>query len=177
LIYCADAPRSNVRNCLAASPREIMSASRLVAGETINMGTRLPRLLTVIAFALSAPGAWAAQKGCSVSALKGQYVFTGRGFMEAADPGVQRVQYGVYVFDGAGKFTGKQSSNRGGKIGREKLQGTYTLDPDCTGSMTTGAILNPGGQTHWDLYVTADRKRGHIIRMDEGSMTVRSFEK
>jgi hypothetical protein len=141
------------------------------------MKAGVPLLLPLIAVALSAPGAWAGPKRCSVSALKGQYVFTGRGFMEAADPGVHRVQYGIYVFDGAGKFTGKQSSNRGGKIGREKLQGTYTLDSDCTGTLTAGAILNPGGQTHWDLYVTEDRKRGHIIRMDEGSITVRSFEK
>jgi hypothetical protein len=80
-----------------------------------------------------------------------------------------------FVFDGAGKLTGKQSSSRGGKIGREKLEGSYTLDADCTGTLTLGGIL--AGQTHWDLYVTEDRKRGHIIRMDEGNMAVRSFER
>ena len=101
----------------------------------------------------------------------------GRGFIEAVDPGVQRVHYGTFVFDGAGKFAGKQSSSRGGKIGREKLQGSYTLEADCTGTMTFGSILTPGSQTHWDLYLTADHKRGHIIRMDEGSMAVRSFER
>jgi hypothetical protein len=118
-----------------------------------------------------------AQAPCSVSSLKGQYVFTGRGFIEAIEPGVQRVHYGVYIFDGAGSFTGKQSSSRGDKIGREKLQGTYTLDADCTGTMTTGAILTPATRVHWGLYVTEDLKRGHIVRMDEGSMAVRSFEK
>jgi hypothetical protein len=122
-------------------------------------------------------GSALAQEQCSVGSLKGQYVFTGRGFIEAIDPNVQRVHYGVYVFDGAGKFTGKQSSSRGGKIGREKLQGTYTLDADCTGTLTTGAILTPASQIHWDLYVSEDHKRGHIVRMDEGSMAVRSFEK
>jgi hypothetical protein len=127
-------------------------------------------------FALFASPAMA-QVPCSVSSLKGQYVFTGRGFIEAIEPGVQRVHYGIYIFDGAGSFTGKQSSSRGGKIGREKLQGTYTLDADCTGTMTTGAILTPATQIHWDLYVTEDLKRGHIVRMDEGSMAVRSFEK
>src|SRR5215204_6839045 len=76
----------------------------------------------------------------------------------------------VFVFDGAGKLTGKQSSSRGGKIGREKLEGSYTLDPDCTGTLTLGGIL--AGQTHWDLYVTEDRKRGHIIRLDQGNMAV-----
>ena len=46
-------------------------------------------------------------------------------------PGIQRMYYSVFVFDGAGKLTGKQSSSRGGKIGREKLEGSYTLDADC----------------------------------------------
>jgi hypothetical protein len=87
------------------------------------------------------------------------------------------MHYGVFVFDGTGKFSGKQSSSRGGKIGREKLQGTYTLDADCTGTMTFEPVVNPGNQIHWDLYLTEDHKRGHIIRMDDGSMAVRSFEK
>ena len=77
----------------------------------------------------------------------------------------------------AGKFTGKQSSSRGGKIGREKLEGAYTLDADCTGTMTFGGIMDPSRNVHWDLYVTEDRKRGHMIRMDEGNMAVRSFER
>ncbi len=121
------------------------------------------------------PGMSAAQEQCTTATLQGQFVFTGRGFIEAAEPGIQRVHYGIFVFDGAGKLTGKQSSSRGGKIGREKLQGTYTLDADCTGTMTFG--FSPGSETHWDLYVAEDHKRGHIIRMDEGSMAVRSFEK
>jgi hypothetical protein len=123
------------------------------------------------------PGPSAAQQPCATSTLQGQFVFTGRGFIEAAEPGIQRVHYGIFVFDGAGKLTGKQSSDRGGKIGHENLQGTYTLDGDCTGTMEFGSAPNHGGQTHWDLYVSEDHKRGQIIRMDEGSMAVRSFEK
>jgi hypothetical protein len=121
-----------------------------------------------------------AQEKCTVGTLKGQYVFTGRGFIEALQPGVQRMHYGVFIFDGVGKFTGKQSSSRGGKIGREKLEGTYTLESDCSGTMsfrTIGSDLNPDIQIHWDVYVTGDGKRGHMIRMDEGNMAVRSFEK
>lgn len=87
------------------------------------------------------------------------------------------MHYGVFRFDGKGNFSGKQSSSRGGKIGREKLQGVYVLDGDCTGTMSFNSILTSGSQVHWDLYVTADGKRGNIIRMDEGNMAVRSFEK
>jgi hypothetical protein len=138
------------------------------------MSIRVAVLLTAVEICAST-SSWA-QEPCSTSTLQGQYVFTGRGFIEAAEPGIQRVHYGIFIFDGAGKFSGKQSSSRGGKIGREKLQGTYTLDADCTGTMTFGSILGYG-QIHWDLYVTEDHKRGHIIRMDEGTMAVRSFEK
>src|SRR5215207_1259166 len=133
--------------------------------------TIIPALL-----AISLTTAWA-QGSCSLASLKGQYVFTGRGFIEAVQPGVQRMHYGMFVFDGSGKFTGKQSSSRGGKIGREKLEGTYTLESDCSGTMSFGSYLNPDGQIHWDVYLTSDGKKGHMIRMDEGNMAVRSFEK
>src|SRR4051812_14201085 len=111
-------------------------------------------LLLTIGLAIFSPNAWA-QASCDAAALKGRYVFTGRGFIEAVQPGIQRMHYGVFVFDGAGKLTGKQSSSRGGKIGREKLEGSYTLDADCTGTITLHGIL--AGQTHWDLYVTENR--------------------
>ena len=136
---------------------------------------------TISALAFSAIGIIAAslpaqtQSSCNLETLKGRYVFTGRGFIEAVQPGIPRVHYGFFEFDGAGKLSGKQSSSRGGKIGRENLQGTYTVDADCTGTITLGGIV--GSATHWDVYLAEDRKRGHMIRMDEGNMAVRSFEK
>jgi hypothetical protein len=132
---------------------------------------------TLVGFLALAPIAAVAQAQCSTQTLKGQYVFTGRGYIEPDDPGVQRVHRGVFVFDGAGNVSGKQSSSRGGKIGREKPQGTYTLDVDCSGTMTFGPVANPGAQIHWDVYVTQDGRMGHMIRTDAGSMAVRTFEK
>jgi hypothetical protein len=73
------------------------------------------------------------EESCSVGVLKGSYIFAGRGFIEAIEPSIQRVHYGVFVFDGAGKLSGKQSSSRGGKIGREKLEG-YCRRPDLCSS-------------------------------------------
>jgi hypothetical protein len=134
-------------------------------------------ITTLSAFAcLLASGAFA-DEACSVTTLKGRYVFVGRGFIEALEPGVQRVHYGAFTFDGSGKVTGKQSSSRGGKLGREKLEGTYALGADCSGTMSFYFVGNPRSETHWDLYVASDGQKGHIIRMDEGNMAVRSFEK
>src|SRR5262245_29629093 len=129
--------------------------------------------LTFLLSASTSVAAWS-QERCSVGVLKGSYIFAGRGFIEAIEPTIQRVHYGVFIFDGAGKLSGKQSSSRGGKIGREKLEGTYTLDADCTGTLTLATVGygKPGFETHWDLYVGEDHKRGHIIRMDEGNMAV-----
>ena len=117
------------------------------------------------------------QERCSVGTLQGRYIFTGRGFIEAIEPTIERVHYGMFIFDGAGKLSGKQSSSRGGRIGREKLEGTYTLDADCTGTLAFATVGygKPGYETHW--YVTEDHKRGHLVRMDDGNMAVRSFEK
>lgn len=130
-------------------------------------------LLSSLGVILSGPAH--SEGGCGLDALKGRFVFTGRGFIEAAQPSIQRMHYGVLDFDGAGKLAGKQSSSRGGKIGREQLKGSYTLDADCTGTITLGGIV--GSETHWDFYLTEDRKRGHMIRMDEGNMAVRTFER
>src|SRR5664279_4456042 len=105
--------------------------------------------MTAAVFALGlAPILASAQQPCSVQTLKGQYILSGRGFIEPGDPGVPRVHRGLLVFDGNGNVTGKQSSSRSGKIGHEKLQGTYTLDADCSGTMTFGSVANTGSQIH-----------------------------
>lgn len=134
-------------------------------------------LFSIMLLTLSVATNAEAEEACNLGSLQGRFVFTGRGFIESVQPGIQRMHYGIFVFDGAGKFVGKQSSSRGGKIGREKLEGIYTLETDCTGTVTFGGIMNSSSNVHWDLYVTEDHKRGHIIRMDEGNMAVRSFEK
>jgi hypothetical protein len=115
---------------------------------------------------LLAPVAHAAQQQCSVEKLQGRYVFTGQG---------TNLHYGAFDFDGTGKFLGKQTSLRH-KIAlqRENLSGTYTLDADCTGTMTLEGQL--GGTAHWDVYVTNDGKKGRMIRTDSGVMGVRTLE-
>jgi hypothetical protein len=137
-----------------------------------------PYVTVLAALALALPsGNTPAEEKCTAATLNGRYVFTGRGFIEALEPGVQRMHYGVFTFDGSGKVTGKQSSSRGGTLGRERFEGTYTLEGDCSGTMSFSFVANPRSETHWDVYVTSDGRKGHMIRMDDGNMAVRSFEK
>jgi len=124
--------------------------------------------LILASFLLISPmtqSAEGAQDACSAGKLQGRYVFTGQG---------SNLHYGAFDFDGAGKFLGKQTSLRHAVAAREALSGTYTLDADCTGTMTLQG--QPGGTAHWDVFVTADGKKGRMIRTDSGSTGVRTFE-
>ncbi len=122
----------------------------------------LASFLLISPMAQSAEGA---QEACSAEKLQGRYVFTGQG---------SNLHYGAFDFDGAGKFLGKQTSLRHAVAQRETLSGTYTLDADCTGTMTLQG--QPGGTAHWDVFVTADGKKGRMIRTDSGATGVRTFE-
>jgi hypothetical protein len=116
-------------------------------------------------FFLISPAAYAAQEQCSIGKLQGQYVSAGQG---------ANLHYGIFNFDGAGKFQGKQTSAREqANAQREDLTGTYTLDADCTGTMT---FEGQNGTEHWDVFVTEDGKKGRMIRTDPGVAAVRSFE-
>lgn len=141
-------------------------------------------IIFVLAGVAVSTQATAAPRRCSAAMLTGRYVFTGHGFIEPIEPAVERVHYGYFEFDGRGKLTGKQSSSRGGRIGREELAGTYTLNADCSGTLTFRHVqrprqetYGPGVETHWDMYVTGDGRMGNLIRMDAGTMAVRSFHR
>jgi hypothetical protein len=117
-------------------------------------------------YLLISPVASATQSACSAGKPQGRYVFTGQGI---------NLHYGAFDFDGAGGFSGKQTSLRNKiTMQREALSGTYTLDADCTGTMTLEGQL--GGTAHWDVFVTSDGKKGRMIRTDAGARGVRTFE-
>jgi hypothetical protein len=119
-----------------------------------------------------------AHADCSPSLLRGQYIFAGRGFIEPLAPNVQRVHSGVYIFDGVSNVSGKETSSRGGYIARaQALKGSYTLNTDCSGTMTMVSLADPRLQTHYDIFVTEDGRKAQMIRTDPGSMALRVLEK
>jgi hypothetical protein len=135
-------------------PRAIVLASSVIAA-SLMFGHFSPR----------SPAAYGAQQECSKAKLQGRYVFSGHG---------ANLHYGEFDFDGAGKVSGKQTSLRDNVAQRETLQGAYTLDADCTGTMILEG--QPGGAAHWDVFVTRDGMKGNMIRTDSIAMGVRTFE-
>src|SRR5207245_1972660 len=91
---------------------------------------------------------------CSV--LTGTYAMTFSGTFVAPGTTVPMPFNGVGIvtFDPAGKWTGVESGNFGFSVLRSApFSGTYTLNPDCTGTST--GKLPDGTTTHSD-FVVAD---------------------
>jgi hypothetical protein len=58
------------------------------------------------------------------------------------------------TFDGDGNVSGFATSSAGGVIVRRApVTATYTLDSDCTGTLTFEAA-----QAHWDIVVTREKR-------------------
>ena len=131
---------------------------------------RTAKLALVAGLVALAPSLVSAQEPrCSV--LKGAYTFTFSG-STAAGPynGV-----GLTTFDGAGKWTGSESANFNGFIIRSQaFSGTYTLNPDCTG--TIFAVFPNGvvgkGQ---DFVVANGGKTINVIGLDDQGQLSTTF--
>jgi hypothetical protein len=95
-------------------------------------------ITTAIALSVLSGVAWAGgidDYGCSNATLKGEYAFGVLTVASATGPGVVG---GIKVFDGRGNLT--QRDYIGNSVPAEfappgQEQGTYIVNPDCTGSM------------------------------------------
>jgi len=93
-------------------------------------------IAAVAALALGiAPAAKADNKGCSNAMLKGTFVHTASGF-ETAPPSVAGplVGVGTDTFDGNGGVVTTAMLSINGNIVPVAAQGTYKVNPDCTGT-------------------------------------------
>ena len=92
----------------------------------------------VIAIALATgPAAKAADKGCTSSTVLGTYSYTATGFITAppefAGP---FAEIGSQTFDGRGGTTATATLSQNGNILQVSVTGAYTVNPDCTGTLT-----------------------------------------
>jgi len=102
-----------------------------------NHGFRfLLKVSLLIAFVCAANPAQAAER-CSVATLRQTYGYRINGFVGESAPFTPFTTLGVQTFDGAGRFTAKNTIAIGSEITRDfTFTGTYTVNPDCTGTMT-----------------------------------------
>src|SRR5262245_51579820 len=84
---------------------------------------------------------------CSTVSLQGSFGFTSTGALLALPPPLAGpfAEIGRQTFDGQGNTEGTATLSTNGNLLRVTVQGTYVVNPDCTGSMTL--FIAPLGST------------------------------
>jgi len=73
---------------------------------------------------------------CSTTTVAGTWGFTLSGTLILPTGAVPGAAIGRAVADNDGNLTGTEARNVGGGYGDETFAGSWTVNPDCTGSMT-----------------------------------------
>jgi len=113
-------------------------------------------------------------RGCSVASLKGTYAFRRIGVNNALGGPIAQIGIDVFNGDGTrGPIRTTRSSN--GDIRDwtdEPPSGTYTVDPDCTGSF----FDDEGTKTH-NLVVLDGGKRYFLLSVQPDTITTQEGER
>lgn len=83
----------------------------------------------------------AGDSGCSLARAAGTYGVSDSGTVIGVGP---RAAVGLLTLDAAGNLRGKVTASLDGDVSRAPLSGTYSVNPDCTGSGTFNE-LDPSG--------------------------------
>jgi hypothetical protein len=96
---------------------------------------------------LALPAVAAAQghPPCSHAGLAGAWGYTETGtVIHPVFGAVSAAAVGIYTFDHAGNFSGTQYSSSNGVVSQDTKLGTYTVDADCTATLTLSVYNEPG---------------------------------
>jgi len=134
----------------------------------ITMKFRISMFLLTLALAASSP-LTAHASGCSNRTMKGAWVQHLQGLIFLPD-GTSLVLTGVTktTYDGLGNLTVLDSSGVNGNVpaGWRTGSGSYTVNPDCTGTET---ISFPGqADIHAQFALAQSRNKLHYVNIDAG---------
>jgi len=115
-------------------------------------------------------------QGCSAATLYGRFGLTFSGYSTiGAVPALIASSIpvaggGLVTFDGNGNLSASETVNLGGKILPVNLPGTYTVNTDCTGSLTTA-------NAHLNLVIVRNGREILAVNTDPGHVVLDNFIK
>ena len=147
------------------------------------MTRTIARTTLVIGFAAAfvlniPPSAQAGEhRGCSNASLQGSFGFTATGTLLALPPPFAGpfAEIGRQTFDGRGETEATLTLSANGNIVKGvTVQGTYVVNPDCTGSMTL--YVSPFGITvNADFVIDDDGAELRAIVLSAGAVESRVY--
>ena len=117
-------------------------------------------------------------RDCSSESLMGSFGFTSTGFLLALPPPSAGPfgEIGLQTFDGLGNTEGSATLSANGNIRRVTFDGSYVVNPDCTGTMTL--FIAPIGATAiLDFVIDADGAEIRAIATGTGTIETRVYQK
>jgi hypothetical protein len=118
--------------------------------------------------------AHSAQQGglttCSLATLKGLYMFAQSGYTTVNGSLAPEGVTGKDIFHGNGSFDSLATISIGGDIiPGDASPGTYTVNSDCTGTVTVH-MTPPVPDVHLDIFVAPDGDKYYTIQTDPGNI-------
>jgi hypothetical protein len=117
-----------------------------------------------------------ATKVCSLETLEGRYSISFSGFgTSGAVPATINAFFpiagvGLITFDGDGNLSDVGSTSRGGLVLPINVPGTYTVNSDCTGSLTTP-------HAHLNFVIVSNGREIRALNVDQGAVILDNFVK
>jgi len=134
------------------------------------------KTVSVLALIVLLVGPAFAESGqqCSNRTNTGKYVTVCDGFLTPA-PGAPLVPaklLGVAIVDRYGNITGDGTVSIGGMIVQQTVQGTETVNPDCSGSITYQTWINgqPGPPLSFTFIISQGGDFANGLSTDSGSV-------
>jgi hypothetical protein len=110
---------------------------------------------------------------CTLATLKGLYMFAQSGSIVGLGP---QAVTGKDIFYGNGNFDSLATISVNGVISVAPAPGTYTLNSDCTGTVTIP--MEPvAPDVHLDIYVAPDGSEFFTIETDTGTVLAGTIQR
>jgi hypothetical protein len=101
---------------------------------------------------------------CSTAGAAGEFGHTLTGTLILPTGPVPFAAAGRTTFDADGHFSGTQDSSVGGRVSKDTIKGTFTVNSDCTGTLTTGIFDQSGNLLRTATWATVFVDKGREIR-------------
>jgi hypothetical protein len=117
-------------------------------------------------------------RACGDTSLRGSFGFTSAGTLLALPAPLAGpfAEIGRQTFDGKGNTEATATLSANGNIVRVSVQGTYAVNPDCTGSMAL-YVLPFGSTVNLDFVIDGGGGEVRAIVTDAGFVESRLYKK
>jgi len=161
-----------------SAPKGVEETRRLVMKRTIAPATLVIVFATVFVLGIQPRAQAGERRECSDAILQGSFGFTSTGTLLALPPPLAGpfAEIGRQTFDGRGNTDATATLSANGNIRRVTVQGTYMVNPDCTGSMTL-YILPFGVTANLDFVIDDDGAELRAISTGAGAVESRVYRK